>query len=204
MLKRMLILAVALILLAGLALPAVSRAEIIMYVYTENGKSLNVRQQPTVGNNVIGTLPYGESVYVESTLGNGWSQILWGSYGSAYVQSRFLVSVKPGSRPSTRPSSGGSSSSSSGKAATAATTVEELNRIFRSYRKVNPYTVTARPVRASGWVNLRWTPTTNAEVIATYRNGDRLTVIAELGIWLQVEDSYTGMVGFMDSTYVSK
>ena len=34
--------------------------------------------------------------------------------------------------------------------------------------------------------------------------GDRLTVIAELGIWLQVEDSYTGMVGFMDSTYVSK
>ena len=36
-----------------------------MFVYTENGKPLNVRSEPRTGDNVIGQLEYGASVYVK-------------------------------------------------------------------------------------------------------------------------------------------
>ena len=35
-----------------------------MFVYTENGKSLNVRSAPETGDNIIGSLPYGAEVRV--------------------------------------------------------------------------------------------------------------------------------------------
>ena len=80
----------------------------------------------------------------------------------------------------------------------------EMNREFRAARKVNAYTVISRPVRASGWVNLRWAPSLEAEVIATCPQGKELTVIAELRTWYQVQDPVTGMVGFISRSYVSK
>ena len=35
-----------------------------MFVYTENGKSLNGRSTPETGDNIIGSLPYGTEVHV--------------------------------------------------------------------------------------------------------------------------------------------
>ena len=80
-----------------------------------------------------------------------------------------------------------------------------MNAEFASAKKVAvPYTVVARPSRASGWVNLRWAPTTEAERISTCKQGKELTVLAELKNWYQVQDPVTGMIGFISRQYVTK
>ena len=177
------------------------------WVYTDNGGSLNVRSSPNTGNNIIGSLKYGAEVTVIQVYSNGWAQILWeqnqyGEFGTAYVQRRFLVNHKPSSKPvqptpTTAPSSGDSTN--------YAKEFSDMNAEFRSAKKVDvPYTVVARPSRASGWVNLRWAPTTEAERIATCPQGKELTVLAELKNWYQVQDPATGMIGFISSKYVTR
>jgi len=192
--KRILTLTVALALLLGMMLPASSLAAYNMFVYTSNGKSLNVRSEPTVGDNIIQTIPFGHEVAVDYHLGNGWTALIWGSYGTAYVQTRFLSSEKPSRKPSPQPSGGSSSDN--------ATTVSSLNTIFKTYKKVNPYTVTVRPTRSSGWVNLRFAPSKSTEVMATYNLNDQVIVIAELKDWYQVQDPVNGTVGYMSTAFV--
>lgn len=192
--------------LAAAMIISTAAAETTMYVYTENGKPLNVRSSERVANNLVGTLDYGAQVTVRFIY-NGWAEIVypWGDARGfrvdyAYVQSRYLVSSKPGSR------SGGSSVSpaQSTDANTAAKAFNEMNAEFRSARQVTSYTVTARPSRASGWVNLRWAPTTEAERIATCPQGKQLIVLAETTNWFQVQDPATGMIGFISRKYVSR
>ena len=198
MTKRFLSLLMMTMLLLTLFAPAAGAEDWIMYVYTENGKSLNVRSDPMVANNVIGGIPYGEAVSVRMTLASGWACIDWaaGDGYVAYVQSRYLLNYKPGAAPS-----GGSSGKSSTPA--SVTTIDTLNAEFRTAKKVNAYTVYARPARATGWVNLRWAPSTDAERIATCPQGKELTVIAETKNWFQVQDPTTGMIGFISRQYVS-
>ena len=108
MTKKIISLTAAVLLMMALLIPAV-HADTTMYVYTENGGTLNVRSSERIENNVIGTLPYGAKVTVRSSY-NGWSQILYpwvntvsGGYrvDYAYVQSRYLISVKPAPYPPT-------------------------------------------------------------------------------------------------------
>lgn len=197
--KRILSLALIAMMLA-MFIPAAAMAsgEWTMYVYTDDGKSLNVRSEPMVGNNKIGSLKYGAAVSVRMTLASGWTVINWASAdGVAYVQSRFLLNYKPSPKPSptSKPDDPGVDPSK---------VLSQINAEFASARKVSPYTVVSRPSRASGWVNLRWAPTTEAERITTCPQGKELTVIAELKNWYQVEDPATGMVGFISSQYVTR
>ena len=202
MTKRLISLALIAVMMA-MFLPSLAAAEDkIMYVYTDNGKSLNVRSAPNTGDNIISSLKYAERVDVVS-ISNGWAKIWWeqsyyGEFGYAYVQSRFLVNYKPGSKtvqPTPAPSSG----------TDYAKEFSSMNAEFSSAKKVyTPYTVVARPARASGWVNLRWAPTTEAERIATCKQGKELTVLAELKNWYQVQDPETGMIGFISRQYVTK
>ena len=183
--KKMLSLVLAVVLMIGVSVPAVSHAWYTMYVYTENGKSLNVRSEPRAGDNVLWTIPFGERVDVDYNLGNGWTALMAaGAYESVYVQTRFLVSEKPTRKPS--------GTTPSGTPSTNASTAKE------------PYRITVRPVRASGWVNLRFAPSKETEVMATYKANEQVTVIAELDGWYQVEDPNTGMVGYMSTQFVAK
>ena len=75
---------------------------------------------------------------------------------------------------------------------------------FRSAKKVAPFTVYTRPTRASGWVNLRWAPSKTAEILSTYKANAALTVLQEMTNWYQVEDSETGLVGFVDKNFVNQ
>ena len=206
MTKRLISLAL-IAMLAAMLIPSLAFADYYgtQWVYTDNGKSLNVRSAPTTGNNIIGSLPSGAEVTVVKMYDNGWAQILWeqnqyGEFGVAYVQRRFLVNHKPSSlptpvQPTPAPASG---------AADLAKAFSEMNAEFASARQVTaPYIVVARPARASGWVNLRWAPTTEAERIATCKQGKELVVIAELKNWYQVQDPATGMIGFISKQYVS-
>ena len=170
------------------------------YVYTENGKGLNVRESP--GGEIVGSLKYGSRIYCYyRDGGNGWALIDYyynkpgygyGTY-AAFISSRYLRRSKPPASPQS-----GSGSSSSGTTDIAA----EINAEFRSARRVTPFTVTVRPSRASGWVNLRWAPSKGAEIMATYKQNDKLLVIRETNNWYQVEDQDTGDVGFISKQYV--
>ena len=206
MIKRLLSLALVAMMVAML-IPAMAVAdnEWTMYVYTDNGKSLNVRSDPSTGNNVIGALKYGEAVSVYMTSAKGWATIDWANGFVAYVQSRFLVPYKPAAKPS---SNSGSAQNNTGSNTSKTSTTDaekvlsQMNAEFSTGKKVSPYTVISRPSRASGWVNLRWAPTTEAERIATCPQGKELTVLAELKNWYQVQDPATGMIGFISRQYV--
>ncbi|MBR0218282.1 MAG: SH3 domain-containing protein [Clostridia bacterium] len=202
--KRLLSLALAVILLTAF-IPTFAVADAggwTMYVCTENGGSLNVRSSPKTGDNVVGRLEYGEAVWVYSISSSGWASIQWQSYYgefiTCYVMSRHLVNYNPGSRPTKAPSPTAAPSTDSDKI------ISDMNREFASARKVSPYTVVARPSRASGWVNLRWAPSTSMEVISKCTQGKRLTVLAELRNWYQVQDPDTGLIGFISNQYVSR
>ncbi|MBR4501648.1 MAG: SH3 domain-containing protein [Clostridia bacterium] len=184
--------------IAAMLVPSFAGAEWIMYVYTDDGKTLNVRSDPSVGNNLLGRLDYGSAVSVRMTSANGWACIDFNAPTNgnvAYVQTRFLVSAKPAPKSVTP--------SQDPVITDAAKVLNDMNAEFRTARVVTvPFTVAARPARASGWVNLRWAPTTEAERISTCTQGKELVVLAELNNWYQVQDPVTGMIGFISRQYV--
>ena len=202
--KRFLSLALALVLAALMMIPAgfaednsIPSSAGNYYVYTENGKGLNVRDTP--GGAVVGSLKYGTKVYCYYNQ-DGWALIDYtydkpgygkGTY-AAFVSSRYLQKSKPGPKPT--PDTPSSSSDP----------ISDLNEEFRSARKVDAYKVTVRPTRASGWVNLRWAPSMKAEILATYSANSQLLVLKETKNWLQVEDQDTGDIGFIKKDFVSK
>lgn len=96
--KKILALMLLLALLAGL-LPA--SASIYdpnsgsMYIKTENGKSVNMREEPSTDARVITTIPYGKAVVVYSGfVSNQWSHVQYGMF-NGYVMTKFLTLKKP-------------------------------------------------------------------------------------------------------------
>ncbi len=165
----------------------------LMFVYTENRGSLNVRSSmSTSGNsNVIGKLDFGAAVQVYGFFGS-WALINYKN-SNAYVMTRYLTYTQPTTPVTPTP------------APAPDTSLNDINKEFKTAVKVNqPYVIVSRPSRASGWVNLRWAPSTNAEVISKCSQGKELYVIAELKNWYQVQDPVTGMVGFISRAYVSR
>ena len=216
MTRKLLSLALALALLFLCAAPVLAdpAGTAVMYVYTENGKGLNVRKAPYVGNNIIGLAPYGSAVTVLRFMDNGWACIQWRQYTEAYVQSRFLQWTDPNAytvtpQPTATPTpylvtAAPYYYTTPEPANTYTDTLVILNAEFRTARIVTPFTVIVRPSRASGWVNMRWAPSKDTEVLATYRSGAQLTVIAETQSWYQVVDQNTEATGFMMKTYTTR
>lgn len=206
-----------LMLLTLTVMPLAHAASNIWYVYTENGKTLNVRSSPVVSNGtLVGRLPYGAKVEVLYFEGN-WACIYYHwddgllSGDECWVQKRFLVAYQPAPHSSSYvpsgsgSSSGGSSSgSSTSKAATNYGQLGELNREFKTLQLVTPFVVSSKPVRSSGFVNLRWAPHAEAEIAGIAYYGHRLTVIASTANWYQVEDEATGKICFVMKKYTMR
>ena len=97
MLKRILSLTLAAVLaLAVFATAAFAEAideGITYFVYTENGKDLNVRNAPN--GDIIGALHYGEEVKVTAIINDYWALIEFQDNVPGYVNTRFLVPVHP-------------------------------------------------------------------------------------------------------------
>ena len=211
MMKKLISLLLTMILALGLLAPAALAGDFgededytdpgYYYVYTENGKVLNVRESPR--GKVVGALKYGSRIHVDAFVDDNWALIQYnydngfgkGDY-AAYVNRRFLQKKKPAARNA----AGGTAAAGT---AAAADSLENLNREFKSAKSVAPYTVTVRPTRTSGWVNLRWAPSQSAELLATFKANDKLTVIKELDNWLQVEVPETGDVGFINKVFIA-
>lgn len=176
----------ALLLLA--LIPAATAAGTVKYVYTRNSKPLNVRSWPDTNAAILGTLPNGQKVTVQYyTSDYTWAVITFNKQ-TAYVMTQYLVDTPPVD-PTPVPDSD------------AQKTLNAMEKELRTYHVVSPYTVLAKPVRASGWVNLRYVPSTEIGHADNLYANTQLTVIAETTNWLQVRRNDTGVTGYVMRRY---
>ena len=171
---------------AGSALADLIGGPGTMYVYTENGKTLNVRSSPNTGDNIIGSLAYGASVYAMEFDGD-WTGISWGD-GIAYVQSRFLQWYEPGPKPDPQPD----------PQPTAAPEDAEL----RSEVSIPSLRVQAVATRSSGWANMRVAPSKNTRRVEACSDGTELIAFGETTNWYHVQNPATGNSGYIRKDFL--
>lgn len=182
--KRALGIFFTLVLLGSIVLAAPAMA-VTMYVYTSNGKSLNVRDYPSKDGRVISSLPYGSAVDVdEGFVGSSWAHVLLSGV-DGYCMYRYLVDYKPGPKP--KPTQTASP-----------TTGSDLYSGFTECY----YNASVRPSSPGGFVHMRWAPSKNQRVHRDYYNGDTLLVIAQNGVWCQVYDEQSNRSGFMMASFL--
>jgi len=172
-------------------LPETALAYYEVYSCCSNGKPLNVRSGPGKEYPVVGSFAYGEKFAIDHDLGNGWSEVIWGSV-PGYVMTSLTSRKDPGPyRPTPKP-----------KPEPTPAGGDSLNKVFRKAKIVAPYNVTLRGTRGTGSVNVRWAPSTDSALIQTYAYGSTMQVIAEMGDWSQVVDPVTGLTGFAMSKFL--
>jgi uncharacterized protein YgiM (DUF1202 family) len=159
-----------------------------MFVYTENGKTLNVRSTPETGDNIIGQLPYGAEVNVTHFEGS-WARITYLG-GTAWVQSRFLQWYAPGPKPTPKPDPKPDPET------------EQMNAELRSEVSIPQTFLQAQAKRASGWVNMRVNPSKVTRRVQTCPDGAQLIATAETTNWYHVTDPATGNSGYIRKDFL--
>ena len=204
MLKRILSLMLAAVLVLAVCVSAAFADEAAddneYYVYTENGRPLNVRSEPN--GDIVGSLAYGTKVKVTSFINANWAMITFQyDNGSgmgewpAYVNRRFLIPVEPDLLKKLIEEE---------KESMSGDPLTDINEEFRSAKVVEPYKVMARPARVTSWVNMRWIPSETGMIIAEYKATEELTVLKELDHYLMVQDPDTGDVGYIHKQFAAK
>ncbi len=159
-----------------------------MFVYTENGKTLNVRSTPETGDNIIGSLPYGAQVHVTGFEG-AWARIGYLG-GSAWVQSRFLQWYAPGPKPAPQPDPGPDPDT------------EQMNAELRSEVSIPLTAMQAQGNRSTGWANMRVNPSKKTTRVQICPDGTPLTAFAETTNWYHVTDPATGNSGYIRKDFL--
>lgn len=173
----------ALLLVAAVLLPVCAFADesssVHYYVNTENKKPLNMRTGMTTRDGIITTIPYGAEVgmIAISTENPAWAAVYYGDY-NGYVMLRYLSTSKPAPE------------------STETERISKENKHYANFKQADYY-ATVTPSTPTGFVNMRWAPSTDNAVHAKYHQGDVLHVIAETGEWAQVLDESTMTCGFM-------
>ncbi|MBQ6174988.1 MAG: SH3 domain-containing protein [Clostridia bacterium] len=196
--RRMLALFMSMILImsACVIIPAASAEALPMWVYTENGKTLNVRSAPVVADNIIGRLKYGELVMVEFINSTGWAVILYKD-GEAYVQARFLLDYQPGPKPTQSPEDKEAQEMKNEQA--------KLNKELASERDLTePFYLSVRATRTTGWINFRVGPSKITTRVSSFPDGKQLIAIGETANWYRARDPETGKTGYIHKNYVTK
>ncbi len=193
MTKRIVSMILAILLIASFAFALADT----YYVKTNSGINLNYRSEPKVEpSNVLGSFKYGTELKNVIPMTNGWSQVTLSDGRIVYVFTRYLSKTNPGEY--VNPDKDTSTEED------VAAALAAMNAQFKSAKKVKtPYTIMVNPGRVTGWVYLRWAPSTSAQQIATLPYGKELTVLAELTNWYQVQDKTTGAIGFISRRYTS-
>ena len=192
--KRILVSVLAMLLILAVSTSALAATR---WIKTGNGKPAAGREGPSRDYALLTYLGYGTQVNTVGKSQNGYTPVqMPGGSDTAYVLTKFLVKSVPG--PFVPSEASGSSSSSS--AGLQSSIVNEFN----AARFVTPYEISTYHKRASGLVNMRWAPSEKAKLIHSYPAGERLTVLAELKNWYQVQDPETGWVGFIRSDFLMR
>lgn len=198
--KRMisLLIALALLVSACVIIPAASSAELLpMYVYTANGKTVNVRSTPdtTDNSNIITRLKYGSKVMVEFINASGWAVVMINGR-EAYIQARFLRDDPPAPKPTQAPEDK--------EAQERKTEEEKLNRELKSEREITePFYIAVHATRTSGWINFRVGPSKITSRVASFPDAKELIAIGETTNWYRARDPETQKIGYIHKNYVT-
>ena len=182
--KKILSIVMILVTVLALMIPVLASAEeysgVDMWVNCDNGKTLNVREEPRTGSRVITRLECGTKVQVDYFTGDGWAAIS-DYHFSGYVQAKFLVSEKPGKYE-----------------------ITEREDDFVAVKE--PYLVSAvrRSAKSDSSVGLRVKPNKTSKAIRRLTAGDQLQVIARGKVWSKVVDLQTGKTGYVANDYIRK
>lgn len=195
MLKKILALTLAVVI--ALACTAVFAEEVeedtTYWVFTDNGKELNVRNAP--GGDIIGKLKYGEKVTVVSFINGEWAAINYKDSELGYVSTRFLIKADP---EEVKRLIEEEQSEITGDPMT------DINAEFASAVDVDDYKITARPARVTSLVYMRWIPSETGRIIIGYKANEQLIVLKELEHYLQVQDPDTGDVGYIHKKFAAR
>ena len=192
MLKKILALTLAVVI--ALACTAVFAEEVeedtTYWVFTDNGKELNVRNAP--GGDIIGKLKYGEKVTVVSFINGEWAAINYKDSELGYVSTRFLIKADPEEVKRLIEEE---------QETITGDPITDIDAEFASAVDVDDYKITARPARVTSLVNMRWIPSETGRIIAQYKATEALIVLKELEHYLQVQEPDTGDVGYMHKKF---
>lgn len=162
------------------------------YVYTENGKELNVRNAPN--GEIIGSLPYGEKTEIISLVNDNWAIISFKGE-PAYVNRRYLITITPDEL---------KKAIEEEIEANSGDPILDIDAEFASAVDVDDYKITARPARVTSVVNMRWIPSETGRIIAQYKATEQLIVLKEMDHYLQVQDPDTGDVGYIHKKFAAR
>ncbi len=190
-------------------IPAAMAAE-AYYVRTDNGKTVNLREEPNTNSKVLQRIPYGDEFWVFEFLGNGWAYGHWGGeFG--YVMSRYLSSSRPepyiggaagaGYDPSVENKSNSRSSTSK---SSSSSDQAQLEKELRSQRDVTPFPIEVRASRATGRVNFRVGPGASTTRITSYPDGKELMCTGETTNWYRAYDPDNGNYGYIHKNYATR
>ena len=197
--KRIISFAAAILLIMAIAVSMAESADANeYYVYTENGKALNVYEEP--GEKVVGSLEVGTKVQVVAKISDAWTLIMY-TYdkdGSgkgewpAYVNTRFIIGIAPEDLKAALEEE---------TQALTGDPVTDINNEFLSAVNVQEYRIKTRPARVTSWVPMRWVPSETGIIIHQYKAGEELIVLKELNHYLQVKDPVTGDIGYVHKKF---
>jgi len=156
--------------------------QMTMYVYTSNGKTLNLRQEPNTDAKILANIPYGAAVNVYQPYNSAWYSVGYNGI-SGYVMSKYLVSYAPGPKPTAHPQPTASPGGLD-------------NSMYKGFTTTY-YQAQVRPNSPSGYVNLRWGPSLYADIHDRYFMNELLTVMSQNDSWCQVLDEANHVMGFM-------
>ena len=177
-----------------------------MYVSTQDGDPLNVREKPIISaDTLIGSLPNHSAVNVISIDSDGWAKIKFqtntGRNITAYVSSRYLSYDKEGHY---RTKQTAAPKATEAPKQVTDIYIQELNAELKTIKTIaKPLSILVRPSRSTGRVNLRWAPSNKIRSIITYPANKQLIAIAETNEWYQVRDPELEQIGFISKKMVT-
>ena len=171
-----------------------------MYVYTSNGKPLNMRNAPSIIGAIMTQIPNGAAVRVNDAYDDSWYSVSYNGY-TGYCMSRYLVYASPTPTPYPYPYPTPNPYPYPYPTACPTPTVTPSsssfpNEIFYGFQSTY-YKAYVRPSNPAGYVNLRWAPSLQAEIHTHYYANTVLTVMSQNSLWCQVLDENGKIMGFM-------
>jgi len=162
-----------------------------MYVYTSNGKPLNMRDAPSIIGSIMTQIPNGAAVRVNDAYDDTWYSVTYNGY-TGYSMSRYLVYGWPTPTPYPTPAP----TYCPVPTVTPTPSAAFPNEIFFGFQPTY-YKALVRPSNPAGYVNLRWAPSLQAEINTHYYANTVLTVMSQNSLWCQVLDEEGHIMGFM-------
>ena len=168
-----------------LAVSAAASAD-TFYVYTENGKTLNLRS--ATNNSVIANIPYGTALEPDSELSTETAAYVTYKDKSGYVKWKYLVKEKPAPKKRAAATAAPEAAQAPAGTAVAAPAYAQLFNGFQMNR---------RQATLQQAAPMRWVPEATAPVMRNYPAGQTFEVLLESSLWCQVIDTAAGLCGYV-------